>query len=127
MRATLFAVGLTWAANAACAQAIYDTTDTVALTNGCVYTQNQLAAENEWSLIYTEAGTTVQCPLTIYGLTADATDTAPATPEPIAAFVAETTIFEDATAAVTRRQSVSGYAPQQRIVFNPSYMVGVFR
>ena len=129
MRAALFAVSLVWGANTVFAQNFYDTeaTDAVTLTNGCVYTQNQLSTENEWSLIYTQAGTSVQCPLTIYGLVAETSTPVSAATEQTVSYIPETTIFEEATAAVTRTQSGPDYAPRRRAFFNPRYMVGVFR
>ena len=121
MRATMFALGLASASNAASAQAI-DTTQTaerVTLTNGCVYAQNQLAQGNEWSLIYTQAGTQVQCPLTIFGLTAQTTRSPAIAPEPA--------VFNSETALVTRTQAAPDYVPRPRVRINPHYIVGVFR
>ncbi|WP_299689511.1 hypothetical protein [uncultured Tateyamaria sp.] len=129
MRATMFAAGLTLASTAAFAQAQEFTPTApnghVTLTNGCVYTRNELAQGNEWSLIYTQAGTSVQCPLTIYGqITADPAPV-PETAQ-VAAYVPDTQATGD-TAIVTKTQVIADIAPRPRLTFIPSYMVGVFR
>ena len=120
MRATMFAAGLVLASNTAFAQAQEFTPtppdNRVTLTNGCVYMHNELAQGNEWSLIYTEAGTTVQCPLTIYGLVAN-------DPQPLATEHTQAEVIP----AVTRTQITPDIGPRPRLSFIPGYMVGVFR
>lgn len=136
MRAMMFAVGLGLASTTAIAQ---DQTFSpapadhhVTLTNGCVYAQNLLRDDNAWSLIYTQAGTTVQCPLTIYGMTADTPAPAPAPAYAVAPVadvpvdvVAEALIAPEPTPVVTR--SASAYTSRRALSFLPQYMVGVFR
>ncbi|MEM9870878.1 MAG: hypothetical protein AAF822_06455 [Pseudomonadota bacterium] len=109
MRATLFAVGLSLAGNIALAQAQDTTDDRITLTNGCVYAQGAQTTDNAWSLIYTQAGTTVECALTIYGQTAAI---------PAAA---------DATPLQTVTQDAPVYRDRPRIVLSQNYLVGVFR
>ncbi|WP_415921803.1 hypothetical protein [Tateyamaria sp. SN6-1] len=133
MRAIQFAAGLTLAATAAVANPNGSTTapDTnayVTLTNGCVYAPNLLTQSNEWSLVYTQAGTTVQCPLTIYGQSARTAETPapaatvalvpPAEPAPLGA---PETVTQAATLAP------APYVPTRRIRLQPRYVVGVFR
>ncbi|MEO0746209.1 MAG: hypothetical protein AAFY49_12760 [Pseudomonadota bacterium] len=131
MRATMFAVGLTLASTAALAQAQNFTTPPankhITLTNGCVYTPNELTGGNEWSLIYTQAGTTVQCPLTIYGQSAEAEADPLPVPEPAAVYIPETPVYDAPAPIVTRTQNTPFYRPKPRPVFKPGFLVGVFR
>ena len=122
MRTKMFAAGLLLAANTSFAQTLdtspthYD--DRVTLNNGCVYARNTLVEGNEWSLIYTQAGTTIQCPLTIYGQMA-----ADPAPRVDPAQVAAAQIQDDMVSTVAR----ADINPRPRLSFVPAYMVGVFR
>ena len=131
MRATMFAAGLTLASSAALAQAQDFTTPPsskhITLTNGCVYTPNELTGGNEWSLIYTQAGTTVQCPLTIYGHSAEAEAAPLPAPEQVAAYIPETQVHDAIEPIVTRTQNAPFYRPKPRAVLKPGFLVGVFR
>lgn len=122
MRATMFTVGLTLAASASVqAQDLSNSAagDRLTLTNGCVYTQNQLTDGTEWSLVYTQAGTSVQCPLTIYGQRTQA-------PTPVTAPMLPPARVDDPV--VTQHQQARIYTPpRRRISFDPKYIVGVFR
>ena len=121
MRPMFFAAGLALAAHTASAEAedytAPDGRTHVTLTNGCVYTQNLLRDDNAWSLIYTEAGTTTQCALTVHGIVANDTDS-----------TVTTDIAQAPTTYVTKAQTEPTLFPRRaRLTITPGYVVGVFR
>ena len=135
MRPMFFAAGLALAATAVAAGIEEPRPDTyVTLTNGCVYAPNLLGGANEWSLMYTQAGTTVQCPLTIYGQI-NGTATPPAIGVPViaaaepAASVPAPSVAEAAVApyVAQARTEPQRYTRRGFLGLRPGYMVGVFR
>ncbi|MEL6620317.1 MAG: hypothetical protein AAFY39_07835 [Pseudomonadota bacterium] len=131
MRTLMFTAGLFLAAQPAFAQTdtvpVASDTDRIALTNGCVYAPNLLTQDNAWSLIYTEAGTTVQCALTIYGQISDQPDVA-SMPATVAAPTEPVAAPEETAPYVTRSARVPTTFDQRvRTTITPRYMVGVFR
>lgn len=115
MRTLTFTAGLFLATQTAFAQSISAPTpfvkERLVLATGCVYAPNLLTQDNAWSLIYTEAGTTVQCALSL-----------PAHAAPVA--------ISDASPAayVTRAAPAPIFIHRQpRNAIAPRYMVGVFR
>lgn len=86
MRPTTFTAALFMAATPAFAEMeddIVSRADSyVTLDNGCVYAPNMFGQDNAWFLVYTEAGTTARCALTLNGVNAPETLT-PSEPERI--------------------------------------------
>ena len=120
MRTLTFTAGLFLATQTAFAQSISAPAPSVkerlVLATGCVYAPNLLTQDNAWSLIYTEAGTTVQCALSL-----------PAHAAPVS--VADTSPAAVATATyVTRAAAAPIFIDRRpRNAITPRYMVGVFR
>ncbi|MEO0632508.1 MAG: hypothetical protein AAFY52_00060 [Pseudomonadota bacterium] len=125
MRATTFAAGLILGAGTALAGAdnhfVPDPSRYVSLDNGCVYGPSLLGTENEWSLVYSQAGTTVTCALTVYGISngADASGVVPTAPEPA--------VTEPRTVAQGPIAPLRQPAPRPRIKRASGFLVGVFR
>lgn len=131
MRPTTFAAGLILCAGTALAgpnnHFVPDPSRYVSLDNGCVYGPSLLGTENEWSLVYSQAGTTVPCALTVYGVS----QTVVSAPAPLpnhAPVAVETSVAIDTP--VVAQGSIAPLkqpAPRPRIRRNSGFLVGVFR
>ncbi|MEM6758614.1 MAG: hypothetical protein AAF601_03965 [Pseudomonadota bacterium] len=125
MRPTTVAAGLILISGAAFAGAsdhfAPDPSQYVSLDNGCVYGPSLLGTENEWALVYSQAGPTVICELTVY----DISD-APG-PVVVATAVQPTETLEPR--AVTQAPTAPLKKPplRPRIKLGGGFLVGVFR
>lgn len=125
MRTLILAAGLLVAASFASAEVNdgprYLSDDRIALSNGCVYAQNQLNTAADWSLIYTEAGTVTPCELTLRVVSA------------VEPALEEVRIQQAAALSYDLEQvSKSATTPtfegrKRRIVLRPQFATGVFR
>lgn len=135
MRPTMFAAGLILTATTAMAEpvtaedeVVARATDRLHLGNGCVYTPNLLGQPDVWSLLYSEAGTTATCALTIYGSSAETAEPAAIAPVSMAAAVTPDTPTQTTVAVLSQPEPAPVVlAAEPRVQIKPGFLVGVFR